>query len=83
VGTPGGLLSGLAGGGTRASHDFTSNKITSLVLNTANNRLIRQETDLTLVIPQLAQFQQQAADARTLARLDSAVGAALRDAAAR
>ncbi|HEY2358220.1 MAG TPA: hypothetical protein VGH86_12285, partial [Phenylobacterium sp.] len=59
-------------------HDLSDRLIASVVLNTASGRTIRQDTDVTLVIPQLASLQKQMAVARTAASLTSAAGFALR-----
>lgn len=68
-------------GGTTLVHDLTMDRIASLVINTADNRTIRQETDVTLVLPQLVDFQQRIAADRLSSMLSSSVGLAMRDAA--
>jgi hypothetical protein len=50
--------------GVRVVHDLTENRIASVVLNTANDRTIRQETDVTLHLPQLPELQQRIAAER-------------------
>jgi hypothetical protein len=45
--------------GSSVIHDLTENRIASVVLNTANDRSIRQDTDITLHLPQLPDLQQQ------------------------
>jgi hypothetical protein len=60
------------GGATRVMHDLTDNRIASVVINTANDRVIRQETDITLHLPQLAEFQQQIAAERVATMLADA-----------
>ena len=72
-----------AGGATRILHDLMENRVASVVINTASNRTIRQETDITLRLPQLPQMQQQMAFDRMASTLQSAVGAALSDSASR
>ncbi|HEY2359162.1 MAG TPA: hypothetical protein VGH86_17055, partial [Phenylobacterium sp.] len=49
------------GGATQIEHDLSDRLIASVVLNTASGRTIRQDTDVTLVIPQLASLQKQMA----------------------
>jgi hypothetical protein len=56
-------------------------RIASLIINTADNRTIRQETDVTLVLPQLADLQQRIAADRLSSMLSTNLGLALRDAA--
>jgi hypothetical protein len=76
-----GALTSLAGGVTTVIHDLTMDRIASLILNTADNRTIRQETDITLVLPQLADLQQRVAADRLSSTLSTNLGLALRDAA--
>ncbi|HEY8570970.1 hypothetical protein [Phenylobacterium sp.] len=45
--------------GTSVIHDLAANRIASVILNTANDRVIRQETDVTLHLPQLPDLQQR------------------------
>ena len=73
----------VAGGDTRILHDLMENRVASVVINTASNRTIRQETDITLRLPQLPQMQQQMAFDRMASTLQNAVGAALSDSAGR
>lgn len=47
--------------GTQVIHDLSRDRIASVVLNTANDRVIRQETDLSLHLPQLPDIQHQLA----------------------
>ncbi|WP_374471592.1 hypothetical protein [Phenylobacterium sp.] len=69
-----------AGGGTtQVLHHIGEDRIASVVLNTANDRAIRQVTDIMLSVPELQQFQRQVAVERTALNLDAAVSAALRD----
>jgi hypothetical protein len=71
-------IPGSAGGTTQVSQDFSPNRIANVVLNTASGRTIRQDTDITLVVPQLADLQRQAVADRMAASLQSALGTALR-----
>jgi hypothetical protein len=50
--------------GASVLHDLTENRIASVVLNTGNDRTIRQETDVTLTLPQLPDLQQRIASER-------------------
>lgn len=77
-----GALGSLPSGATTIVHDLTMDRIASLVVNTADNRTIRQETAITLVLPQLADIQQRIAADRLSSMLSSSLGLALRDAAA-
>ena len=88
----GALQSGVSMGGdalsalgqrTRIIHDLTENRVASVVINTDSNRTIRQETDITLHLPQLPQMQQQMALDRMASTLQNAVSAALSDSANR
>jgi hypothetical protein len=76
-----GALNSLAGGATTVIHDLTMDRIASLIINTADNRTIRQQTDITLVLPQLADLQQRVAADRLSSMLSTNLGLALRDAA--
>ena len=69
--------------GTRIMHDLTENRVASVVINTASNRTIRQETNITLHLPQLPQMQRQMAFDRMASTLQNAVSAALSDSARR
>lgn len=68
-----------AGGTTQVLHHLGKDRIASVVLNTANDRAIRQVTDIMLIVPELHQFQQQVAAARLAANLQAALDVALRD----
>lgn len=50
--------------GTSVVHDLAQNRIASVVLNTASDRTIRQETDVSLHLPQLPDIQQRIAAER-------------------
>jgi hypothetical protein len=78
-----GLLVPGDGGATAIAHSLTNEHIAHLVVNNANNREILQSTEVTLSIPELAQLQQDIAFQTFAMNLQAAVGAALRDAAAR
>ena len=77
---PGVALAG-DGGTTVVLHELSAARISNIVVNTANNRDIRQEVQIDLAIPELTQFQQAAVQERANMRMMEAVGAALRDAA--
>jgi hypothetical protein len=78
-----GLVVGGDGGITAVVHSVSGEHLSHLVLNNANNRDIRQSTDITLDIPGFAQMQQEIAAQNVDLRLQSALGLALRDAAIR
>jgi hypothetical protein len=73
------VLPDLTSGGIRVLQDVSGDRIASLVINTTNDRAIRQDTDITIALPQLAELQQQMAADRIAAALQTAVGLALRD----
>lgn len=77
---PGVAVSG-DGGSTVVLHELSAARIANVVVNTANNRDIRQEVQIDLAIPELSQFQQSAIQERASMRMMEAVGAALGDAA--
>jgi hypothetical protein len=70
------------GGATAVLHDLDAGTVNNIILNTANNRNIRQETLVTLNLPSLDQVQKDAIAAQLTMRLGDAVGAALSEAAA-
>ncbi|HEX5380486.1 MAG TPA: hypothetical protein VFW47_18040 [Phenylobacterium sp.] len=78
-----GLLIPGDGGATAVAHSVSGAYIGQLVINNANNRDIRQSTEITLALPQFAQMQQAIAMQAVDLRLQTALGAALRDAIAR
>jgi hypothetical protein len=45
--------------GLNVIHDLTANRIASLVMNAGDDRVIRQDTDLTVNLPQLPELQQR------------------------
>ncbi|MGN6207855.1 hypothetical protein [Asticcacaulis sp.] len=67
-------------GGTVVLHDLGDGRIGSVVLNTADNRDIRQETVINLDIPQLQQLQQDYAGQKFQMNLQDAVSRALENA---
>lgn len=71
------------GGSTAVLHELDAARIANIVVNTANNRDIRQEVHIDLAIPELSQFQQSALQARANAQMVDAVNARLADAALR
>jgi hypothetical protein len=80
--SPGGFTAtvpGQTGGATQVVQGFSAGQITNIVMNTASNRTIQQDTAITLVIPMLAGLQQQVAADRIAASLQSALGSALRN----
>lgn len=78
-----GLVVGGDGGITAVIHSASGQNFSHLVINNANNRDIRQSTDITLDIPGFAQMQQEIAAQNIDLRLQTAMGLALRDAATR
>ena len=45
--------------GVSVIHDFSDSRIASVLINTANQQVLRQETDISLVLPQLPLLQQR------------------------
>lgn len=82
TGTEGLLIPGQAGA-TVVLHDVAGGRLAGLVLNTADNRDIRQATEITLNVPQFEALQQGFAAQAMTSRLSAAVGQALRDAPSR
>lgn len=84
---PGGGWQGVVlpgnGGETTVLQNVDDGRIASLVVNTANNRDVRQDITVSLDIPNLAQLQSGFAADQLQLRLQDAVGSALRDAALR
>jgi hypothetical protein len=64
-------------GGTVVLHDLGDGRIGSAVLNTADNRDIRQETVINLDIPQLQTLQQDYASQKLTMNLQDSVSRAL------
>jgi hypothetical protein len=80
--SPGGFTAtvpGQTGGATQVVQTLSADRITSVVLNTASNRTIRQDTDITLIVPQLAGLLHQVVGDRLAASLQSALASALRN----
>lgn len=71
------VLPGVGGGQTQILQDLTNGRIASVILNSASNRNITQETNIRLTLPQLSQLQQQVAAGRLAATLQGALGLAL------
>jgi hypothetical protein len=65
------------GGSTEILHDISSDRIVAVVLNTASDRSIRQDADITLTVPQLAVLENQVAAARLAQALSTAVNLGL------
>lgn len=78
TGTFSAVLPGATGGATQVQQTLGGTKITSVVLNTASNQTIRQDTNITLTLPQLPALQRQFASDRIAATVQAAVGLALR-----
>jgi hypothetical protein len=57
--------------GTSVIHDLTENRIASVVLNTGSDRTIRQDTDISLHLPQLPDLQQRIAAERLTQALEA------------
>jgi hypothetical protein len=68
---------GADGGATAVLTDVGNNFLNSLVINTANNRQVTQDTQINLNIPAFSSFQQTAMGAQMLLRFDQELGSAL------
>ena len=66
-------------GATRVVHDLSGGRIASLILNTASNRNIRQDADVTVFLPQLPRLESEFGRQQTGLRLGAALGAALQN----
>ena len=64
-------------GGTVVLHDLGDGRIGNIVLNTADNRNIRQDTVVNLAIPDLQQFQKDVAGQQLSASLQDSVSRAI------
>lgn len=64
-------------GGTVVLHGLDSDQISGLIFNTADNRDIRQEVNVTLNVPDLTQFQKDVAGQQLDLRLQETIGRAL------
>lgn len=71
----------VAGGATQIIQDLSGARIASVILNTASDRHIRQDTDVTLFLPQLPQLQGAFGAEQISLRLRSALGLALQGSA--
>ncbi len=77
-GAPGtGLYVPGVNGGTVVLHGLDSNQISGLIFNTADNRDIRQEVNVTLNVPDLTQFQKDVVGQQLDMRLQDTIGRAL------
>lgn len=76
VGRLGEAVASTPGGATTILHDLADGRIASVIINTADNRTIRQETSITLTLPQLADLQSRIAGAQLSNAIQSAVSAA-------
>lgn len=65
------------GGNTQILHSLADGRIASVVVNSASNRDIRQDTSITLTLPQLPDLQRQFAADRIAASLQNALGLSL------
>ena len=65
------------GGGTAFVHTFTTDQLSNAVLNSASDRSIQQNTNVTVTIPDLAGLQQQFALAGLASRLHNTIGLGL------
>ncbi len=68
---------GLTGGSTQILQDLSSGRIASVIVNSASNRNIRQDTDITLTLPQLQDMQRGFAAGRIASNLQGALALAL------
>lgn len=69
------------GGATALIHDVTGTQLRNIVVNTAQDRIVVQHTDLTFTIPNLSSIQTQMQLNRMSAGLEQALGFALQSAA--
>ena len=72
-----GIVSPGDGGATAVMHDLSDHAISSLIVNTANNRVIKQDTEINLQIPDFAAFQAETLSDQLRLRLNDSMGAAL------
>lgn len=72
-----GLLAPGDNGATVVLHDIGSDRIAGLILNNADNRTVRQSTEVTLNIPGLEAAQRDMAASAMDSQLQSALGQAL------
>ena len=71
------VLPGLTGGSTQILQDLSSGRIASVIVNSASNRNIRQDTDITLTLPRLQELQRGFAAGRIASNLQGALSLAL------
>lgn len=67
-------------GGTVVLHGLDASHLTGMILNTADNRDIRQQVDMTVGIEALDQLQSQIVGQQMDLRLNDAIGRAIQDA---
>ena len=70
-------LPGVSGGSTQVLQDLSTGRIASVIVNSASNRNIRQETDITLTLPHLQEIQRGFAASRSVSNLQGALSLAL------
>lgn len=75
-----GVLVDGQGGATAVLHDLDAAHIASLVVNNASNRDVRQDTAISLDLPDFTAMQRDIQASQTQLRIQSALGLALRDA---
>jgi hypothetical protein len=71
------------GGVTTFSHHFGDHAFRTVVVNTASDRVLRQELIIAIAVPDLARFQQQVGEQQRLLRLVDAMTVNLRDSVVR
>ena len=76
-GTPAGAFIPGINGGTFVLHDLDGQHLDDVVVNTADNRDIRQETSIYLNIPDLPQYQAASAAQQAQMQLQDSVDSAL------
>lgn len=78
-----GLLAPGENGATVVLHDLGADRVAGMILNNADNRTVRQSTEVTLNIPGLEAAQRYMASSAMDSRLQSALGQALAGAVGR
>lgn len=71
------IIGGANGGSTTILHEVTNEQIANVVINSASNREIRLETNITLVMPDLTLLQDDLAAQQLQIGLHDAIGQAL------
>jgi hypothetical protein len=71
------VVRGVGGGATAVIQTLNASQVRNLVVNTANNRTVLQDTQLTFVIPNLPDLQQSMQLDRIRAGLDAALTAGM------